>query len=129
MSKGLAALFGCLVFSQLCLAADDGKEQKSCAGFDGSGLKNILPIVITLPLFVSDRREDEIKSCIAVVYGLKTSRRFKGSLLPRKPKVVAYSSDVSAKDVEEVQKAFKGWHFQKKHGASEEPIYYSIIEF
>ena len=123
-------LFFLLIISSHSFAAEGGDERKSCAGFEGKGLKNILPVVITLPLFVSDRREDDVQSCIAIVYGLKKSRRYKGSLLPRDPRVVAMSEDVSVKDAKAVQKAFKGWHFQKKkHSPSKEPIYYSVIEF
>ncbi|NND61344.1 MAG: hypothetical protein HKN49_13885 [Gammaproteobacteria bacterium] len=123
-------LFALLTMSMHSFAAEGGDERKSCMDFEGKGFKNILPVVIKLPLFVNDRRKDDVHSCIAIVYGLKNSRRYKGSLLPREPRVVATSADVSVKDAMAVQKAFRGWHFQKKkHSPSKEPIYYSVIEF
>lgn len=102
----------------------------TCGDFDSRALIRALPVVITLPSFVTDRREDEVQSCIGIVYGLKKGRRYKSSLHPLKPQAVVHSEDVSAQDLKKVVKAFRNWHFQKKkYAASKEPIYYTVIEF
>lgn len=117
-----------ITWSQISFASEADDPYATCGEFDTEGMTHALPIV--LHTLFSERREDDVRSCIVMAFGLKKMKRYSGSLAPDKPYAIAQSEDVSPSDISIARESFESWLFSAKtYSVTKAPTYYYYIIF